>query len=201
LRRKRRYSTQTIKTKNSVSNFPNYSKAKNNSSIWKKIFTWFFIIIVLAAASYFVYNINWQQDTINSTLFDTLSVGEQEIKPKQISEPIQPAPFKKTVQIEILNGCGVNGLTKIFEEFLRQEKFDVVNTDNYKENGKTNWGVRESRVIDNIGAPEQAERVAESLGIPFTNIVSREDPAAIYDVSVVLGRDFKNLKGFKDFSK
>jgi hypothetical protein len=105
----------------------------------------------------------------------------------------QTPPFKHKIQIEILNGCGKTGIAKIFQRYLRDQGFDVVNTENYVKDGKVFWKIEKSFVIDHIGVESQAKRVAKSLGIPVENVESRQNPNAIYDVSVVIGKDYKNL--------
>jgi hypothetical protein len=105
------------------------------------------------------------------------------------------APFEENIQIEILNGCGVTGIAKVFQSFLRQNGFDVVNTENYVEEGKIRWDLPESMIIDHTGNTEQAKEVARVLRLSANKIVYRDDPTAIYDVSVVLGKDYKKLLG------
>jgi len=63
------------------------------------------------------------------------------------------------------------------------------------EDGKQRWDIQKSMVIDRVGEFEQAISVARALGISGDQVFSREIPEAIYDVSVVIGKDFKQLKG------
>ena len=42
---------------------------------------------------------------------------------------------------------------------------------------------------------EQAMAVARVLDIPSSRVHSRENNDSIYDVSVVIGKDFKSIKG------
>ena len=106
-----------------------------------------------------------------------------------------PAPFEENIQVEVLNGCGFNGVAKTFQTYLRENGFDVVNTDNYFEDGKKRWDIKNSMVIDRIGQIEQAMAVARVLDIPSGRVFTRESDNSIYDVSVVIGKDFKSLKG------
>jgi hypothetical protein len=50
-------------------------------------------------------------------------------------------------------------------------------------------------IIHHLGDIDQAQDVAKSLGISNAKIISRENPTAIYDVSVVIGKDYKSLQG------
>ena len=96
-------------------------------------------------------------------------------------------------QIAIKSKKGRSGVAKIFQRYLREQGFDVVNTENYVKNGKVFWQVEKSFVIDQIGVEEQAKTVAKSLSIPVELVESRQNPNAIDDVSVVIGKDYKNL--------
>lgn len=161
-----------------------------------KVLYYVLAILVLAVVSYYLYDVSF---------LGTRST-EPAKSPEDIQEPFtvadtssvtetgdEAAPFEHKIQIEILNGCGVSGVAKIFQKYLREQGFDVVNTENYLKNGKVFWQLEKSFIIDQIGVQEQAKLVARSLGIPAENIESRQNPNAIYDVSVVIGKDYKNL--------
>jgi len=160
-----------------------------------------FWIVLIAVVSYLVYN-NWYlpNDESETVIKDSSNI-ESTISQQSIEEePVIRQP-EKMIQIEILNGCGKSGIAKIFESYLRQQGFDVVNTENYRILGKINWNVSHSKVIDQIGNIEFAEDVAQSLGIDDKYVSSNDNPSPVYDVTVVIGRDFDKLKGFKEFSK
>lgn len=192
MRRRRRQSTQTIRKK-TVQSPPfssNYSSEKTGG-IGRKIFYYFLTIIILAFIAYYLYNFTSPDEQPGEAdISQEIPTGSSE----ETEEPPQiPAPFKHKIQIEILNGCGESGIAKIFQSKLREKGFDVVNTENYLEKGKVNWKVKNTFIIDQIGVSEQAKMVAKSLGIPLTNIESRKNPGSIYDVSVVIGKDYKKL--------
>jgi hypothetical protein len=192
LRRRRRQTTQIIRKK-TAQNLPassQYSLSKASGK-GKKVFYSFLIIIVIIVAGYYLYNLGLLNENSQTTELKSEKLKDTPTEP--IEEEKTPPPFEHKIQIEILNGCGVNGIAKIFQSYLREKGFDVVNTENYTVNGKLNWQVEKSFVIDQIGVSERAKAVAKSLGIPLTNIESRENPQAIYDVSVVIGKDYKKL--------
>ncbi len=156
---------------------------------------------MLGAISYFIYS-------KNESKFEQIG----ELKEPQISEKadsvkkeiVPPKKYKRpdvNIQIEVLNGCGEKGIAKIFESYLRQQGFDVVNTDNYRIGGKIFWNVEFSKVIDQISKSDYADDVAESLGIDDDYVSSVHNPSPICDVTVVIGKDFSKIKGFKEFSK
>ena len=135
-------------------------------------------------------------DIKSDTTDASLSASDLE-QPKQQVEATPIPPLAENIQIEILNGCGVNGIAKIFQTYLRTQGFDVVNTDNYLVAGKRHWELQESKIIDYIGNSEQAEALARSLGISLAKIEIKESEIAIYDMSVVIGKDYKKLKGLQ----
>jgi hypothetical protein len=197
LQRRRRQSTQIIKKKNlSASTVYSYPTKQSSGFNWKRFFTWSLIIIALLSVSYYLYF--GLPEPADKEIVD----NEVDIKPQEETVIEQPqiiettsAPFEDNIQVEVLNGCGFNGVAKIFQSYLRENGFDVVNTDNYIEDGKKRWDISKSMVIDRIGKIEQAMAVARVLDIPSSRVFSRENGNSIYDVSVVIGKDFKSLSG------
>lgn len=192
MRRRRRQSTQIIRKKTTQSPTDSvYYKKSTSGTKWKKIIYWFLTIVILGLISYYFYQ--WglphksKTDKISSTHQSTVAVIDTPVAP--VEEPI--APLEHQIQIEILNGCGVNGVAKIFQSLLRDKGFDVVNTENYTVKGKLFWQVEESFIIDQIGVAEYAKVVAKALGIPTDNIENRQNSGAIYEVSIVIGKDYQ----------
>lgn len=93
------------------------------------------------------------------------------------------------IQLDVLNGCGVSGIAQEFTDFLRKRNFDVVQSANYK-----TFDVEESLVIDRTGDLAVARKVAYALGIDEKNIVQQINPDYYLNVSVVIGRDYEQLK-------
>ena len=190
MRRRRRQSTQIIQKKTisnpSASSYYSPPKKKRGG---RKILLFFALVVVLGSVSYYFYNLNLPKDTTQSSESGTEVISTSPIEPEE--EVQQPPPMVHTIQVEILNGCGVNGVAKIFQSILRENGIDVVNTENYIVKGKVFWNVDQTFIIDQIGVAEQAKSIAKVLGIPLTNVESRENPAAIYDISLVIGKDYK----------
>lgn len=93
------------------------------------------------------------------------------------------------IQLDVLNGCGASGVAQKFTDFLRKRNFDVVQSANYQ-----TFDVEQSLVIDRTGDMESARKVAHALGIDEKNIVQQINPDYYLHVSVVIGRDYQNLK-------
>ena len=107
--------------------------------------------------------------------------AEKELAKRKIAAPI--------IQLEVLNGCGSSGAAEKFTDFLRKNNFDVVQTGNY-----ISFDVNKSMVIDRTGNKENAIKVADALGIDHNNIIQQINNDYILDVSLIIGKDFKQLK-------
>jgi hypothetical protein len=95
----------------------------------------------------------------------------------------------EVIQIDVLNGSGLQGAANNCTSYLRARGFDVVEMRNYKTSD-----VDESLVIDRVGNMTNAERVAYAIGIKKKNIVQQLNHDYYVDVSVVIGKDFNSLK-------
>lgn len=192
MRRKRRQSTQIIRKKSSQnSSAGSIYSSPPKSGRGRKILLTIATIIIVVFAIYYIYSIAGPDE---HTTIPDVSEAKTEISVEDKTEEIpEIAPLEHKIQIEILNGCGVNGVAKLFQSKLREHNFDVANTENYIVDGKINWKVKNTFIIDQIGVTEQAKAVAKALGLVVTKIESRENPTALYDVSVVIGKDYKQL--------
>ena len=126
----------------------------------------------------------------------------RERKVVQTQVPEEPE-VPQILEIEVLNGCGVTGLAGKFTDYLRSEKFEgklnVVNTGNYEEGrpGRGNYNVLKTIIIDRIGNRRSCELLAEAIGCPDPIIVEETHGDFVLDVSLVLGRDYKQLGCWK----
>lgn len=96
---------------------------------------------------------------------------------------------RKIIQIEVLNGCGIKGPASKFRVFLLTHGFDVVDVRNYK-----SFDLKETLVIDRIGNLSNANEVAKSLGVSEKNVIQQINPDYFVAVSVVIGKDYNQLK-------
>lgn len=92
------------------------------------------------------------------------------------------------IQIEVLNGCGVSGLANDFTSALRKNGFDVVETGNFE-----NFDLEETIVVARTFNKENAQRVAEALGIKKQNIIVEASDDYYLDATVVIGSDYQSL--------
>ncbi|BDQ02698.1 LytR C-terminal domain-containing protein [Ignavibacterium sp.] len=100
-------------------------------------------------------------------------------------------PANKTshiIQVEVLNACGTAGLADKFTDLLRSKKFDVVKTGNF-----ASFDIDNSFVIDRVGNKDYAYSLADSIGIPKSNVIQQFNKNYYLDVTLVIGKDFNNL--------
>ncbi len=97
------------------------------------------------------------------------------------------------IQVEVRNGCGISGLAAETTMFLRRHGFDVVEVGDY-----TSFEEDYSFIIDRVGDVASAKKVAHVLGIPEERIVQEIRPDYYLDASVVLGKDYENLRPFQN---
>lgn len=197
MRRRRRQSTQLIKRKYSASQkLPQHDLSAKSRFKWKRWLRFLFFFIVVVVSAYLLYTFDFSsiivlQDEDRQDTVEAVSPVQD-----KIAEETLP-PLQQNIQIEVLNGCGVNGIAKVFQSYLREQGFDVVNTENYIEDGKRRWDIEQSMIIDHIGDTEQAKALARSLGIAFDKIIIKQTPNPIYEISVVIGKDYQNLNALK----
>lgn len=97
------------------------------------------------------------------------------------------------MQVEVRNGAGTAGVASAVTRYLRRRGFDVVESGNY-----SSFDQQETLVLDRVGNPEAARRLANALGLPVDRI--RDEPRAeLYlDASVIIGHDYASLAPFHD---
>ena len=95
------------------------------------------------------------------------------------------------IQVNVINACGVNGMAAKFTLFLRARRFDVPEYSTSK--------TREpfSRVIDRVGDPSSAMKVAYALGIPPEHIETDVDSSLYLRATVIIGEDYLSLRPLK----
>ncbi|GAB4131737.1 MAG: hypothetical protein Fur0015_05490 [Ignavibacteriales bacterium] len=119
------------------------------------------------------------------SLYDKISSSKRIIEENNSNDTVS-----EIIQVEVLNGCGVSGIAERFTDYLRANKCDVVSSSNYSD-----YDVPRTIVVDRIGNRANAKYVADILGVK--NIVTEINKDYFLDVSVIIGRDFNQLKPVK----
>ncbi len=103
--------------------------------------------------------------------------------------------LNKIIQIEVLNGCGDKGVADLYANYLRGNNYDVIdykNADNFDYNA--------SKIIvhnNNLAV----ENVAELFDINSKNVDYLFNENIFYDMTLIIGRDYKQLESFENVSK
>ncbi len=144
------------------------------------------LIVVLAVATvYLAYN-----------FIKRVSPGRQDSGKVEILDTnknqITRQPSGSTLQIDVQNGTGIQGLGNKFMEFLRTSGFDVVDMGNFSSSDEKN-----SFVIDRAGNMRNAKRVDVSLGISEKYVIQQVNKNYFLDATVVIGKDYNDLIPFK----
>ena len=93
----------------------------------------------------------------------------------------------KTIQAEVLNGCGVSGAADTFTDSLRVKGIDVVNTGNYR-----NFDIDNTIIIDRSGKTENAKYIAKLFGVNDSQVIRQVNKNYFLDVCVIIGKDYNN---------
>jgi len=107
--------------------------------------------------------------------------------------PVRRPPPRQTLQIEVRNGCGVQGIASKFTDYLRGNGFDVVETGNFATSD-----IKKTMVLDRTGDMKNAKRVAAVLGIPEKYVIQQINKDILLDATVVIGADYLTLKPFAE---
>ena len=98
---------------------------------------------------------------------------------------VQEAPARvdgKPIRVEVLNGTRVHRAGWGLAEELRDKGFDVVDIRNADRDDYA-----ETIVLDRVGVPEYAARVADAIGVPGR--FEQRNGDLLLEVTVILGRD------------
>ena len=101
------------------------------------------------------------------------------------------------VEVEVLNGCGVQGLGLQFTDFLRSNQIDVIRTEN-----ASRFDYETTIIIQRNEFMESSYRIAELLKIPRSDtlrIILQPDLSLETDVTLILGKDYPEIKPFQEF--
>jgi hypothetical protein len=108
------------------------------------------------------------------------------------SNTITKQPSSKTLQIDVQNATGVQGVAGSFMEYLRSTGFDVVEMGNFAVSD-----IKTSMVIDRTGNMNNAKKVARALGIDEKYVIQQINKNYFLDATVVIGKDYQELNPFK----
>ena len=206
MRHRRRLNTQTVRKRQPSAATHHTLRASRRSGSTGKFFKSLLYLIIFAGIMYAGYRyllplISFPSTETSETVSTVRDPLPAETKPEAVAESKpQLSPLKKRIQIEVLNGCGEQGIAKILGSRLLKEDYDIVNSGNYIEKGKTKFDVKQTKIIDQLKTPEnliKAKDLARLIGIKTAMVESFENPSPIADITIVIGQDFKTLPVLK----
>ncbi|NIS37659.1 LytR C-terminal domain-containing protein, partial [Candidatus Saccharibacteria bacterium] len=121
----------------------------------------------------------------------TITKAEENKEEKTDAKQQQVQTVARRIQVEVLNGCGVDGLAEKITDFLRRNNIDVVSRGNY-----VHFEVPETKIIDRMGNRDRSQIVADILGVPEDQVETQQNKNLQLDATIILGADYKILKPF-----
>ena len=100
---------------------------------------------------------------------------------------------KKLLKVEVLNGCGIQGIASQITDFLRQRNIDVVYFGNFEK-----WDLSETLVIDRVNHDlTKAKIIGKILGIEENRMFPQISPQRQLDVTIIIGKNYSQLRAFE----
>ena len=144
-------------------------------------------IISIFFISSFVYEIVYNRS-------DAKNINLKELLEKQSN-----AYEKKTghrITLEVLNGCGQGKIAVMYQKFLRNEGFDVMDAKN-----ADNYDYEYSKIQIHRGDIEMAYFLSKLMGIHDSLIIKKSDEMLMIDVSLIIGKDFQDLSSYDEVAR
>ncbi len=147
----------------------------------------YYILNIALVAVLLIFLVSWVFHNIRANGESSTAQGDSSV---ESAEPSR----RDVIQIEVLNGCGVNRLALRMTTFLRkQAEFDVVDFKDYER-----YDIPSTLVIDRTDmSAKNAKRVGRNIGVESSQIFPQISPARNTDVTVIIGADYQNLNAFK----
>ncbi len=102
--------------------------------------------------------------------------------------------MKKEVDIviELINGNGVSGICEKYKDFFTRKGVDVINVGNAE-----NFNYDKTVMYLHTDSYKKARKISKLLGVEINTVLMKTTPAVNCDISIVLGKDYKELKPYK----
>ena len=97
----------------------------------------------------------------------------------------------QSIEVEVLNGCGIPYLAAKTTDYLRSKKFDVVFSGNAK-----NQLYPHTMILQRNEKIESLKKIADSFGLELDDskhIIIVPDESLCLDVTVILGADYRKF--------
>lgn len=107
------------------------------------------------------------------------------------NQTAEKVPHNKgdVITVEVLNGSGIPNASAMIADYLRGPGIDILQTGNYE-----TFDIDETLVVDLTGNYQKAKIISAKLGLDSLRIVTITNPSRLLDISIIAGKDFKQLK-------
>jgi len=172
----------------------NSSKKSRDNSV-KNIFLNSLIFILTVFIGVFVYSFSTKQ-VHNGNSFEISFPPTSD--PPPLSTIYQNDPINES-PIEVLNGCGIQGMAGKFSRFLREHNIDVLNSDD-----ADHYDYTHTLIITRTGNVQILDKVSSLLGFDSqdeNHILNKPSSSSEFDLTVIIGSDYASIKPVMEFWK
>ena len=146
----------------------------------------FFTIIFTISIMFFIYD-KQNFSSNNKEIIDLSSLINKTESEKITGEKIQ---------IEIQNGCGLKGVAKLYTNFLRNKGYDVISFTNAPHFNYKNTEL----IIHKKDSVNFTNEILNILNINPEFISYNYNENFIYEMTVIIGKDYNILESFDEVS-
>ena len=103
----------------------------------------------------------------------------------------------QSIEVEVLNGCGVDYLAEKTTDYLRTKHFDVVFSGNAR-----NQQYQHTMILQRNEKIESLKKITDSFGIELDDskhVIIVPDESLCLDVTVILGEDYRTFAELLDY--
>jgi|TARA_Y100000294_G_scaffold128963_1_gene120656 hypothetical protein len=170
------------------------SKSKNSkdTSI-KNIFLNSLIFILTVFIGVFIYSFSTKQMHNGKSFEITFPPTSN---PPPLSTIYENNPIDES-QVEVLNGCGIQGIAGKFSRYLRDNNIDVLNSDD-----ADHYNYTHTLIISRTGDIQILDKVSSLLGFDLkdkNHILNKPDSGSEFDLTVIIGSDYTSIKPVMEF--
>ena len=97
------------------------------------------------------------------------------------------------IEVEILNGCGVPNLARMYTDYLRNEGLDIVDSKN-----ADNFKYSKTKILHHRGELKRAQELANILMLDNNMIITEKKESIFYDLTLIIGSDYISLESYKE---
>lgn len=168
-------------------------KSASKSNNRKKVASNLFLNTSLVVLSLFILALSysWLHRQFIAEPNDSAAFIQLSEKPTTLTSKMWLEKQFRDIKVEVLNGNGVDGIAATATDFLREQGFDVVRTDDAD---RTDYVY--TLIKDRAGNLHTARRLAEILNVDTLSVFQEINRSLMLDATVILGKDYANLAPF-----